>query len=79
MLRICTTEGSDFSAAYVRSTGCAGTAAEAAGVAFTLINVPVEKAKANALIATTKYLEYFFINLFVLYVFIIFLISFAMS
>ena len=65
VLRICTTDGSDFYAAYVRSTGCAGTAAAAAGVAFTLINVPVEKAKARVLIATTKYLEYFFIVLFI--------------
>ena len=61
VLRICTTEGSDFSAAYVRSTGCAGTADVVAGVAFTLSIVPVEKASESALIATTTYFEYFFI------------------
>ena len=72
VLRICTTDGSDFSAAYVRSTGWAGTAADVAGVAFTFSNVPVEKAKARALIATTKYLEYFFIVLFIFLFVIVF-------
>ena len=58
--RICTTAGSAFSAAKVRSTGWAGTAADAEA-ALTFINELAENATESTHNPPMMYFEYFFI------------------